>query len=86
MSHFPNNQNNNNNNQPATALDAGGGTRQVRLAKEKTSNKLYAVKIMNKDFLKKRQARDGKTTGNILVNLSRIPGRCNRYIIVIVPC
>lgn len=28
---------------------------KVRLAKEKTSNKLYAVKIMNKDFLKKRQ-------------------------------
>eukprot|EP00903_Cladosiphon_okamuranus_P018574 g17097.t1 len=32
-----------------------GSYAEVRLAKEKTSNKLYAVKIMNKDFLKKRQ-------------------------------
>ncbi|CAM9644716.1 unnamed protein product, partial [Scytosiphon promiscuus] len=34
-----------------------GSYAEVRLAKEKTSNTLYAVKIMNKDFLKKRQAR-----------------------------
>ncbi|CAM9516321.1 unnamed protein product, partial [Ectocarpus sp. 13 AM-2016] len=32
-----------------------GSYAEVRLAKEKTSNTLYAVKIMNKDFLKKRQ-------------------------------
>lgn len=37
---------------------------QVRLAKEKTSNKLYAMKIMNKDFLKKRQAREIRGGGS----------------------
>lgn len=31
------------------------GECQVRLAKEKKTSKLYAVKIMNKDFLKKKQ-------------------------------
>ncbi|CAN0422599.1 unnamed protein product [Ascophyllum nodosum] len=38
-----------------------GSYAEVRLAKEKNSEKLYAVKIMNKDFLKKRQVGKGQT-------------------------
>lgn len=42
------------------AIRPFGSSVKVRLAKEKTSNKLYAVKIMNKDFLKKRQVQQAR--------------------------
>ena len=42
------------------AIRPFGSSVKVRLAKEKTSNKLYAVKMMNKDFLKKRQVQQAR--------------------------